>query len=63
MTQRELARKAGIALRTVCGIETGRHEARMTSRRKLLRALGVPFERAREVFPEEPRRRRPRPRL
>lgn len=50
MTQRQLAVKAGVAPRTVQNVEAGRHRPRIHIRRKLMRALGLPFERHAEVF-------------
>lgn len=55
MTQAQLARRARVARRTVISVEAGRC-CRMDTQRKLLRALGVPFERRAEVFGELRRR-------
>lgn len=51
-TQRQLARRARVAVRTVVWIEAG-NACRMVTKRKLLRALGVEFSRWREVFGDE----------
>lgn len=51
LTQAELARKAKVALRTIHDVEHGAN-CHMTTKRKLLEALGIPFERRKEVFPE-----------
>ena len=51
MTQRQLARRAGVAQRTVHAIEKGNH-CRMDTKRKILAALGIPFERRAEVWPD-----------
>ena len=50
LTQAQLAQKAKLSLRTIYSIEKGM-PCRMDTKRKLLKALGVPFERNREVFP------------
>lgn len=52
LTQAQLAQKAKLSLRTIYSIEKGM-PCRMDTKRKLLKALGVPFERNREVFPRE----------
>lgn len=48
-TQRELAERAGVALRTVYAAEKGK-DLRQDSKRKILKALGVPFTNHRDVF-------------
>ena len=50
MTQADLARKAGVALRTIHSVEKGMR-CRLDTKRKLLAALGVPFASRDEVFP------------
>ena len=57
MTQAQLARKAHVAVRTVISCEAGL-PCRMDTQRKLLAALGLPFERRAEVFGEIARGRR-----
>jgi DNA-binding XRE family transcriptional regulator len=49
MTQAQLARKAHVALRTIHSVEKGMN-CRMDTKRKILLALGIPFERKHEVF-------------
>jgi len=49
MTQAQLARKARVALRTIHSVEKGMN-CRMDTKRKILLALGVPFEQKHEVF-------------
>jgi transcriptional regulator with XRE-family HTH domain len=56
-SQRELAVRARVCLRTVSSAELGRHTTRMDTQRRLLRALGVPFSQRRDVFGELRRRR------
>lgn len=51
LTQAQLARKARCALRTVWNVERGLR-CLPSTRRRLLKALGVPFERRTEVFPD-----------
>lgn len=41
MSQQDLATKAGVAKTTIVGIETGHHEPRLSTIRKLAAALGV----------------------
>lgn len=53
MTQRDLARKANVALRTVVHIEQGRG-CHMHTKRRILRALGLSMEDRGAVFPEGP---------
>lgn len=50
VSKAELARKAGVSSLTIDRIEAG-GGSRMDTRRKILAALGVPVERAQEVFP------------
>ena len=49
MTQAQLAKKARVALRTIHSVEKGMN-CRMDTKRKILLALGVPFEQKGEVF-------------
>jgi transcriptional regulator with XRE-family HTH domain len=49
-TQNELATKAGISARTIHAIEKGR-ACRQATKRRLLSALGVPWEMRDEYFP------------
>ncbi len=49
MTQAQLAKKAKVALRTIHSVEKGMN-CRMDTKRKILLALGVPFEHKGEVF-------------
>ncbi len=49
MTQAQLAKKAKVALRTIHSVEKGMN-CRMDTKRKILLALGVPFEQKSEVF-------------
>ena len=49
MTQAQLARKAKVALRTIHSVEKGMN-CRMDTKRKILLALGVPFEQKSQVF-------------
>jgi len=52
LTQDMLARKAGIATRTLWAIEKGR-PCHMTTKRKLLYALKIDFTKWFEVFPRD----------
>lgn len=54
MTQSELAKRAGLALRTICAIEQG-HPCRMDTKRKVLAALAIDFVDHREVFSDAPK--------
>ncbi|NNL84266.1 MAG: helix-turn-helix transcriptional regulator [Myxococcales bacterium] len=58
-SQDQLARQAGVASRTVHAIEKGKN-CRQATKRKVLSALGVPWELRDEYFPRpirvEPRR-------
>ena len=49
MTQAQLAKRAKVALRTIHSVEKGMN-CRMDTKRKILLALGVPFEQKGEVF-------------
>ena len=49
MTQAELAKKAGVAIRTVGNTENG-NWCRMNTKRKLLAALDIPFSEKDSVF-------------
>ena len=53
-SQRDLAAKAGLWHRTVAAVESGR-PCRQDTRRKLLRALGVPWEFRDEYFARDAR--------
>ncbi len=53
MTQAQLAKKARVALRTIHSVEKGMN-CRMDTKRKILLALGVPFEQKRQVFRRRP---------
>lgn len=50
MTREELAERAGVSLRTVWSVESGR-ACRLPTKRKILAALGLTREEHREVFP------------
>ena len=52
LTQRQLARKAKVALRTIVYIENGGNPRRET-KRKILYALDVEFKMIDDVFPEK----------
>ncbi len=49
MTQAQLAKKARVALRTIHSVEKGMN-CRMDTKRKILVALGIPFDQKSEVF-------------
>ena len=49
-TQNELATRAGISARTIHAIEKGR-ACRQATKRRILQALGVPWELRQEYFP------------
>ncbi len=49
MTQSQLAKKAKVALRTIHSVEKGMN-CRMDTKRKILLALGIPFENKDQVF-------------
>jgi len=55
LTQVQLARRAKLSIRTICAIEVGK-PCRLDTKRKLLAALGIPFERWRELWPGEDHR-------
>jgi DNA-binding XRE family transcriptional regulator len=50
MTREELAARAGVSLRTIWSIEHGR-PCRAPTKRRILKALGVPKRRHHEFFP------------
>lgn len=50
LTRDDLARRAGISLRTVWSVEAG-HDCRVETKRAILRALGVSRSRYRDIFP------------
>ena len=58
-TQTELATRARVAPRTVHAVEKG-HTCRQATKRKILTALGVPWELRDEYFPRPRSVRRPR---
>lgn len=49
-TQNELANRAGISARTIHAIEKGR-PCRQATKRRILQALGVPWDLRNEYFP------------
>jgi transcriptional regulator with XRE-family HTH domain len=49
-TQTELANKAGISARTIHAVEKGR-ACRQATKRRILTALGVPWELRHDYFP------------
>lgn len=51
LTQIDLANLAKVALRTICNIEHGHSKARYYIRRRLLKALDIPFSEHQRVFP------------
>lgn len=53
LTQHDLARKAGVSLRTVHAIEKGR-PCRHSTKRKVLKALGLDVSNLHQVWPERP---------
>jgi len=57
-TQNELAHKAEISPRTIHAVEKGR-ACRQATKRRILTALGVPWELRHEYFPGARRVRRP----
>ncbi len=57
-TQTELADKSGVSPRTVHAVEKGR-PCRQSTKRRLLAALGVPWELREEYFPRAQAVRRP----
>ena len=50
MTQADLAARANVSVRTVHNIEAGRGQTRVYVRRRILRALRLPFDSHAEVF-------------
>ncbi len=50
LTRGDLARRAGVSLRTVWSVEAG-HDCRVETKRAILRALGVSRSRYRDIFP------------
>jgi DNA-binding XRE family transcriptional regulator len=52
LTQQRLARKAGVSPRTIHSAEHG-GDCTIPTKRKILRALGLPFAERADVFPEE----------
>ncbi|MCL4685831.1 helix-turn-helix domain-containing protein [Myxococcota bacterium] len=60
-TQTELANKAGVSPRTIHAVEQGR-SCRQATKRRIITALGVPWELRAEYFPgARPVRRAPVP--
>jgi transcriptional regulator with XRE-family HTH domain len=57
-TQNELAQKADISARTIHAVEKGR-ACRQATKRRILAALGVPWDLRGEYFPGARRVRRP----
>ena len=57
-TQTELAVKAGISARTIHAVEKGR-ACRQATKRRILNALGVPWDLRYEYFPHARRVTRP----
>jgi transcriptional regulator with XRE-family HTH domain len=52
LRQEDVARRGGVALRTVSAVEHG-SPCRRDTQRKILRALGLSFSDREKVFPEE----------
>lgn len=52
LTQVELARRSGVSRRALYNVELG-GRCRMTTKRKLLQGLGLPFEQRKHIWPEE----------
>ena len=50
ITRDELARRAGVSLRTIWSVEAGR-DCRLETKRSILRALGISRNQHRSVFP------------
>lgn len=50
LTQADLADRAGLSPAAISSIESGRHLARADTRRRLCKALGVPYSRHEELF-------------
>jgi len=57
-TQNELAQKADVSARTIHAVEKGR-ACRQATKRRILSALGVPWDMRSEYFPGARRVRRP----
>ena len=57
-TQTDLAGKAGVSPRTVHAVEKG-HSCRQATKRRILTALGVPWDLLDDYFPRIRRVRRP----
>jgi DNA-binding XRE family transcriptional regulator len=53
LTQSALARRARLSVRTINAIENESYPCRNSTKAKLVRALGLPWERRLEVFPNE----------
>jgi transcriptional regulator with XRE-family HTH domain len=53
LTQKQLARMAKVALRTIVNIEARAAPPRLSTRARLLRALGIDFAEHRRIFDEE----------
>jgi len=53
MTQSELAKRSGVALRTISSIETGKHEPEPVTIGKLAQALGLEFDELYEAIYQE----------
>lgn len=51
MTRAELASRAGVSLRTIWSVESGR-PCRLPTKRKILKALGMSAAEHRHVFPK-----------
>lgn len=49
-TQYDLSRRSKVALRTISAVEAGR-PCRMTTKRKILKALGLDWSNVHQVFP------------
>ena len=54
LTKEALAKAAGVSVRTVARLENRQHSPQHDVRRRLLRAVGIPFERHRELFDIDP---------
>ena len=50
LTQKQLARAAGVSLRTIHAVENG-YNCRIDTKRKILKAFVLPFEDRELVFP------------
>jgi DNA-binding XRE family transcriptional regulator len=60
MLQRELAEKAGVAVRTVCAAETNHYPLSISTRRKILAALEVSVAEHWIIFGRLPDKRGPK---